>query len=157
MASQSLRKSGLCRQEIQRATGDPQASSRNPFVNQVFVVIHGQSPTPTFAVRSCRNPFVNQVFVVTHDAKTLNVTTSRRRNPFVNQVFVVTNVHEGGKYEPDFMSQSLRKSGLCRHRTGAEMRDYQGRSQSLRKSGLCRQILNDNWDLMIAHPVAIPS
>ena len=40
-----------------------EAPSRNPFVNQVFVVMY--EAVDTIGVpHPCRNPFVNQVFVV---------------------------------------------------------------------------------------------
>ncbi len=83
-ASQSLRKSGLCR--------------------------HGAGPGNR---RRCgrRNPFVNQVFVVTEQTGKLS-RHNDGRNPFVNQVFVVCSQQK--IIPPNGRSQSLRKSGLCR-------------------------------------------
>jgi len=62
---------------------------RNPFVNQVFVVAQAYDE---FARRyHGRNPFVNQVFVVSNMPPTTNTRLTSSRNPFVNQVFVVTS------------------------------------------------------------------
>ncbi len=62
-----------------------------------------------------RNPFVNQVFVVriTHVLGHYEE-TSLSRNPFVNQVFVVAVLRPKGRMGISKLSQSLRKSGLCR-------------------------------------------
>ncbi len=112
-ASQSLRKSGLCRQWL-RAGWDTKyvySFSRNPFVNQVFVVRSEMRPFSVCASTSSRNPFVNQVFVVT--------------TPIQKKAGL-------------FPSQSLRKSGLCRHILKKKS-GFNDASQSLRKSGLCRR------------------
>ncbi len=82
--SQSLRKSGLCRQGKTKLNKF-ELERRNPFVNQVFVV---KSALAYSMLRECRNPFVNQVFVVGGDGQACK-TVGTRRNPFVNQVFVV--------------------------------------------------------------------
>jgi len=65
-----------------------------------------------------RNPFVNQVFVVLR--KFLGSGGNDGRNPFVNQVFVVRihRIHIGQRRP----SQSLRKSGLCRRTNTAEQK-----------------------------------
>jgi len=70
-ASQSLRKSGLCRLDTdQRECLGLQ--SRNPFVNQVFVVVSARLPTMSLNTAQGRNPFVNQVFVVISDTIAAN-------------------------------------------------------------------------------------
>ena len=60
-----------------------------------------------------RNPFVNQVFVVNCGLPEIDY--GCRRNPFVNQVFVVSSESQLGQcFHCETGSQSLRKSGLCR-------------------------------------------
>ena len=117
---------------------------RNPFVNQVFVVmeklnkyeIEGRTYQASQSLRKsglCRLSFAGRNGIWKSAAAS--------RNPFVNQVFVV----EYKLTVPQFRaiaeeSQSLRKSGLCRRvRYHVLNRTRWQESQSLRKSGLCRQ------------------
>mgnify|MGYP000896413559 CR=1 FL=1 len=62
--------------------------SRNPFVNQVFVVGDKALADYVGEWAKGRNPFVNQVFVVAPGLKDKRCEYTGR-NPFVNQVFVV--------------------------------------------------------------------
>jgi len=67
------------------------AEGRNPFVNQVFVVLAGD----WFVTgKYRRNPFVNQVFVVSQQ-RSFQWKEYQSRNPFVNQVFVVVCAAHG--------------------------------------------------------------
>ncbi len=62
--------------------------SRNPFVNQVFVV--RSNPLPEAADQRARSQSLRKSGLCRQSSKTTNATTGNCRNPFVNQVFVVT-------------------------------------------------------------------
>jgi len=87
--SQSLRKSGLCRLDREKEMKYEDFNSRNPFVNQVFVVgartparSKPNSDAPSQSLRKsglCRRPRTSFP----------ESGSTNSRNPFVNQVFVV--------------------------------------------------------------------
>jgi len=112
--SQSLRKSGLCRQ-ADYIVKELRHRGRNPFVNQVFVVVSpsglqmkqpGRIPSQSLRKSGlCRREY---------EIQSNDIHQAYRRNPFVNQVFVVSSKKSEITINANCPSQSLRKSGLCR-------------------------------------------
>ena len=118
-------------------------NGRNPFVNQVFVVKMKQTRKVLVddlgRSQSLRKSGLCRLYGA---VRLWERFAWYGRNPFVNQVFVVLSDFPKPllKTARKWLSQSLRKSGLCRLSSVSGLDNgLASKSQSLRKSGLCRR------------------